>query len=72
MTLSGARNDTVMDNTFSNNGAWGFLMVPFPDSGTPRHIVSRRDAPLTVPVAGSAALDVPWKAWYSLPTNAGS
>jgi hypothetical protein len=35
MTLSGGRNDTVMDNTFSNNGAWGFLMVPFPDSGTP-------------------------------------
>ena len=25
MTLSGGRNDTVMDNTFSNNGAWGFL-----------------------------------------------
>jgi hypothetical protein len=35
MTLSGGRNDTVMDNTFSNNGAWGFLMVPYPDSGTP-------------------------------------
>jgi hypothetical protein len=25
----------VMDNTFANNGAWGFLMVPYPDSGTP-------------------------------------
>ncbi|MGO8872731.1 MAG: hypothetical protein ACLQPH_15260 [Acidimicrobiales bacterium] len=35
MTLSGGRNDTVMDNSFSNNGAWGFLMVPYPDSGTP-------------------------------------
>lgn len=35
MTLSGGRNDTVMDNTFANNGAWGFLMVPFPDSSTP-------------------------------------
>jgi hypothetical protein len=35
MTLSGGRNDTVMDDTFSNNGAWGFLMVPYPDSGTP-------------------------------------
>jgi hypothetical protein len=35
MTLSGGRNDTVMDNTFTNNGAWGFLMVPYPDSGTP-------------------------------------
>ena len=35
MTLSGGRNDTVMDNTFSDNGAWGFLFVPYPDSGTP-------------------------------------
>ncbi|MGA8723554.1 MAG: hypothetical protein WB565_00795 [Acidimicrobiales bacterium] len=35
MTLSGGRNDTVMDNTFSNNGGWGFLMVPYPDSNPP-------------------------------------
>jgi hypothetical protein len=35
MTVSGARNDTVMDNTFANNGAWGVLFVPYPDSGTP-------------------------------------
>jgi len=37
MTLSGGRNDTVMNNTFENNGAWGFLMVPFPDSSTPEY-----------------------------------
>ena len=35
MTLSGGRNDTVMDNVFADNGAWGFLMVPFPDTSTP-------------------------------------
>jgi hypothetical protein len=35
MTISGGRNDTVMDNEFSSNGAWGVLFVPFPDSGTP-------------------------------------
>ncbi len=35
MTISGGRNDTVMDNTFENNGAWGVLFVPFPDGGTP-------------------------------------
>jgi len=35
MTLSGARNDTVMDNTFANNGAWGTLVLPFPDTDTP-------------------------------------
>ena len=32
MTVSGATNDTVMDNTFANNDAWGTLFVPFPDS----------------------------------------
>jgi hypothetical protein len=37
MTLSGGRNDTVMDNTFANNNAWGFLMVPYPDSNTPEY-----------------------------------
>ena len=35
MTISGGRNDTVMDNTFSNNGAWGVVFLPFPDPGTP-------------------------------------
>ncbi len=35
MTLSGARDDTVMDNTFANNKAWGMLMVPYLDSGKP-------------------------------------
>jgi hypothetical protein len=35
MTIAGGRNDTVMDNTFANNGAWGTLFVPYPDSGTP-------------------------------------
>jgi hypothetical protein len=35
MTIAGGRNDTVMDNTFANNGAWGILFVPYPDSGRP-------------------------------------
>jgi hypothetical protein len=35
MTVSGGRNDTVMDNRFDNNGAWGILFVPYPDSSTP-------------------------------------
>ena len=37
MTLTGGRNDTVMDNTFSNNAAWGVLFIPYPDSNTPTH-----------------------------------
>ena len=35
LSLSGARDDTVMDNTFVRNGAWGTIVVPFPDSGPP-------------------------------------
>jgi hypothetical protein len=35
MTVSGARNVTIKDNNFSNNGAWGVLFVPYPDSGKP-------------------------------------
>jgi hypothetical protein len=35
MSLSGARDDTVMDNVFANNDAWGDVLVPFPDSGPP-------------------------------------
>jgi hypothetical protein len=35
MSISGGRNDTVMDNVFANNGAWGTIFVPYPDSGAP-------------------------------------
>ena len=35
MTIAGGRFDTIMNNVFENNGAWGMLMLPFPDSGTP-------------------------------------
>jgi hypothetical protein len=35
ISLSGARNDTVMKNRFVNNSAWGIIIVPYPDSGDP-------------------------------------
>ncbi len=35
MTISGGRDDTVMDNVFRDNGAWGILFVPYPDNGSP-------------------------------------
>jgi hypothetical protein len=35
MSISGGRFDTVMDNTFKHNGAWGVLLVPYPDNETP-------------------------------------
>jgi len=35
MSVSGGRNDTVMDNRFERNDAWGMILVPFLDSGPP-------------------------------------
>jgi hypothetical protein len=35
MSLSGARNDTILDNTFTDNDAWGVIVVPYLDSGKP-------------------------------------
>jgi hypothetical protein len=35
MSISGGRNDTVMHNRFSNNNAWGVILVPYSDSGKP-------------------------------------
>lgn len=32
MSVSGGRNDTVIDNRFVHNGAWGTIFVPYPDS----------------------------------------
>jgi hypothetical protein len=37
LTIAGGTNDTVMNNTFSGNAAWGVLIVPWPDSGTPEY-----------------------------------
>ncbi|MGH8980016.1 MAG: hypothetical protein ACRDWE_03200 [Acidimicrobiales bacterium] len=49
MTIAGGRHDTIMDNVFKGNGAWGILFVPFPDS----------DAPFTgVTCAGSGGHEV--------------
>jgi hypothetical protein len=35
MSVSGGRNDTIMDNRFVNNDAWGLILVPYLDSGPP-------------------------------------
>jgi hypothetical protein len=35
VSISGGRNDTIMDNRFENNGAWGIIFVPYPDTETP-------------------------------------
>ena len=48
MTVSGGRNDTIMNNNFVHNGSWGAVFVPFPDSDTP---------PAGVTCAGSGGTD---------------
>jgi hypothetical protein len=35
MSVSGGRNDSIIDNTFDHNNAWGLIFVPFSDSGKP-------------------------------------
>ena len=35
MSISGGRNNIVTNNHFTNNGAWGILVVPYPDLGPP-------------------------------------
>ncbi|MGH3563921.1 MAG: hypothetical protein ACRDTN_19620, partial [Mycobacterium sp.] len=38
VSISGGRFDTVTNNNISNNGAWGVLLVPYPDTETPPRI----------------------------------
>jgi hypothetical protein len=35
IVIAGGRHDTVMHNRVVHNGAWGILLVPYPDVGTP-------------------------------------
>ena len=35
ISISGGRDNTVLDNRFVNNGAWGVILVPYPDTETP-------------------------------------
>ena len=35
LSFDGGRNDTVVGNRFENNGAWGVILTPFPDTESP-------------------------------------
>jgi hypothetical protein len=35
MSISGGRNDTIMQNRFEHNDSWGVILLPYPDSGGP-------------------------------------
>jgi hypothetical protein len=40
MVVSGGRHDTIAWNRVEDNGSWGILLVPFPDTGTPPPIAN--------------------------------
>jgi hypothetical protein len=35
MVIAGGRNDTIIANRVTNQGSWGILVVPYPDTETP-------------------------------------
>jgi hypothetical protein len=35
LSVAGGRNDTIMNNKFVHNNAWGVILVPYSDSGPP-------------------------------------
>jgi hypothetical protein len=74
MSISGGRNDTVMDNRFSNNNAWGVIFVPYPDFGPPctGGVGGSADgAPCTYDDWGNALIDNTFSTngGYGNPTN---
>jgi hypothetical protein len=40
VVIAGGRDDTVIHNVVTNNGAWGILTIPFPDIGNPPAVAS--------------------------------
>jgi hypothetical protein len=35
ISFDGSRDDTIIDNRIANNGAWGIILTPFPDTESP-------------------------------------
>ncbi len=52
MVLAGGRHDTVVGNRIRNQGAWGVLVVPYPDTGPPPPIAHCEGGRMDFPVAG--------------------
>ncbi len=71
MSLSGARNDTVIDNRFENNGAWGTIVVPYPDSGPPCTGGTQTQAACIFDESGIAVIDNTYghNGFFGNPTN---
>jgi Periplasmic copper-binding protein (NosD) len=53
VVIAGGRDDTVTENTIYNNGAWGVLLAPYPDTETPPPI-SHCDGGVGTEIEGTA------------------
>jgi len=71
LSLSGGRNDTVMDNVFEHNDAWGTILVPYPDSGPPCTGGTQTPAACIYDQSGNAVLGNTYgsNGSYGNPTN---
>ncbi len=57
VSISGGRFDTLMENKIVHNGAWGVLLVPFPDTGTPPPIAHCQGGTETGPLGYGCLYD---------------
>ncbi len=57
ISISGGRFDTVMGNRIEHNGAWGVLLVPFPDTDTPPPIAHCEGGTQTGPLGYGCLYD---------------
>jgi hypothetical protein len=53
LSVAGGRNDTIMNNRFVHNGAWGVLFVPYPDTETPPPVAHCEGASALPPSAST-------------------
>jgi hypothetical protein len=51
VVIAGGRHDTVIHNRVTGNGAWGILLIPFPDVGNPPAVATCAGG-VSVPLGG--------------------
>ena len=57
VSFDGSRDDTVLENRIVNNGAWGIILTPFPDTESPPPTDSCRGGVNTGPPSNACLYD---------------
>ncbi len=57
MSVAGGRNDTILNNRFDDNGAWGIVLVPYPDTETPPDVAHCEGGVNTGPPSNACLYD---------------